>query len=98
MQTTRYRTSSETNGIIFPRLESWNGATQTATIAVDVNKRRVLCRITQRTMEDRFGPSDDAPMQVLAQNRFHIQEVARRLIEDDAYEEDGSVIIRFSDL
>jgi hypothetical protein len=99
MQTTRYRTSNDTNsGIIFPRLESWNGTTETATIAVDVNKKRVLCRIALRTLVDRYGASDESPMQVIAQHRFQIQEGARRLIEDEAYEEDGSILIRGGDI
>jgi hypothetical protein len=99
MQTTHYRTSNEANsGILFPRLESWNGVTETATIAVDVNKKRVLCRVALRTLVDRFGASDESPMQVIAQHRFVIQEGARKLIEDEAYEEDGSIMIRVGDI
>ncbi len=99
MQTTPYRTSSELNsGIIFPRLESWNSATETATIAADVNKKRVLCRIALCTLVDRFGASDESPMQLIEQYRFQIQEGARKLIEEEAYEEDGSVMIGLGDI
>jgi len=95
MQTTYYRASNGNNsGIVFPRLESWNGTTETATIAADVNKKRVLCRIALCTLADRFGTSDDAPMQLVAQHRSQIEDGARKLIEDEAYEEDGSVVIR----
>jgi hypothetical protein len=99
MQTTPYRTSSKINsGIIFPRLESWNSATETATIAADVDKKRVLCRIALCTLIDRFGACDESPMQLLAQHRLQIQEGARKLIEEQAYEEDGSVTIGLGDI
>ena len=90
--------NTTTNGIIFPRLESWNSVTETATIAVDVNKKRVLCRIEMSTLQGHFGATDELPMQFVARHRPHIQETARRLIEEDAYEEDGSVMIRLDDL
>jgi hypothetical protein len=37
-------------------------------------------------------------MRFVARHRTAIQEAARRLIENEAYEEDGSVLIRAHDL
>ncbi len=84
--------------ISFPRLECWNTITKVATVAADVDKNRVLCRISLAILQDQFGALDETPMQSVAQHRTAIQEAARRLIESDVYEEDGSVIIRACDL
>lgn len=85
-------------GNIFPRLESWNGVAKVATIAAQVNKQRVLCRISQKTLSDKFGASIERPMQSVAKHRVAIQEAARKLIENKAYEEDGSILIQARDL
>jgi hypothetical protein len=99
VQTLHNRSYNRDNsGIIFPRLESWNSATNTATLAVDVNKKRVLCRVELGTLENYFGVSEELPMHVVAQHRLDIQNAARRLIEHGAYEDDGSVMIRVGDI
>ena len=82
----------------FPRLESWNDITKVATIAATSDKKRVLCRISMEVLRDKFGASEEEPMQTVAKYRTEIQEVARKLIEDEAYEEDGSILIRARDL
>jgi ATP-dependent helicase YprA (DUF1998 family) len=84
--------------ISFPRLECWNNTTKMATVVADVDKKRVLCRISYESLVTKFGASDDKLMQSVAQHRATIQEAARRLIEQDAYEKDGSVLIQTSDL
>lgn len=89
----RYQTPSKDTGILFPLLESWNPMTQVATIAADVSKRRVLCRISLQVLKRRFGASEDAPMECVALHRSVIQEAARCLIETECFEEDGSVVI-----
>ena len=99
MQLTNHRTSaSGYTGISFPRLESWNTLTKVATIAAEVNKKRVLCRISLKILRDKFGDSEEEPMHSLALHRMAIQEAARKLIESEDYEEDGSVLIRARDL
>ena len=99
MKLTRHKTAiSGDAGISFPRLECWNGVAKMATIAAQVNKQRVLCRISQKTLKDRFGASSEQPMQSVAQHRIAIQAAARKLIENKAYEEDGSILIQARDL
>jgi len=83
--------------ISFPRLECWNTTTKVATIAADVDKNRVLCRISLEILRDQFGASEEEPMQFVAQHRAAIQEAARTLIENGVFEEDGSVLIRACD-
>jgi hypothetical protein len=69
-----------------------------ASIAVEVNARRVLCRIPMDILEERFCASAKEPMKAVVANRPAIQEAARRLIESQSYEADGSILIRPGDL
>ncbi len=99
MQLNRHRTAaSGDTGILFPKLECWNPVTKMATIAAEVNKKRVLCLIALETLQDKFGASEEEPMRSVAEHRSTIQAAARRLIENSAYENDGSVHIRAHDL
>lgn len=99
MQLTTYRTSANgENKILFPRLECWNSITKLATFAAEVNKRRVLCRISLDILRNKFDASEEEPMRSVNLHRAVIQEAARKLIEKDAYEEDGSILIRIRDL
>jgi len=99
MDLSRNRTSTSQNStVIFPRLESWNAMTKVATIAADVSKKRVLCRVSMDILIDKFGEMEEGPLRMLAVNRVYLQDAARRLIERDAYEEDGSIVIRAGDL
>ena len=79
-------------------LESWNPATKVASIAANVNKDRVLCRISLKLLQDWFGASPEKPMQAVADNRATIRAAARKVIEGKAYEKDGSVLIRAKDI
>ena len=68
------RTSASGDTVIsFPKLECWNTTTKVATVAADVDKKRVLCRISMEILRDQFGTLDDAPMQSVAQHRTVIQ-------------------------
>jgi hypothetical protein len=98
MQLTHRRISTPGDtGILFPRLESWNNMTEMATVAANVNKERVLCRIPMEILKDKFGASEEDPMRSIAQHRAAIQEAARKLIENELYEEDGSILIHSRD-
>lgn len=99
MQLTSHRTSRPgEEGIHFPKMECWNPVTRVATVAANVDKQRVLCRVSLDALSNRFGASEEPPMGVVARHRLAIQDAARTLIERGAYEEDGSVIIRQQDL
>jgi hypothetical protein len=79
-------------------MECWNPMTKVATVAAEVNKKRVLCRISLEILRDKFGASEEIPMQSVAQHRTAIQEAARKLIENEVYEEDGSILIHAHDI
>ena len=98
MYLTRYKTSSSDEpSISFPLLECWNPMTKVATIAAQVDQRRVLCRISMGLLQKKFHASTDEPMRAVAENRSVIQAKARMLIEKEAFEEDGSIMIRSKD-
>ena len=84
--------------VSFPRLECWNDMTKMATVVAEVDKKRVLCRISSESLKVKFGVSDDKYMLSVPQHRTEIQEAAKRLIERDDYEADGSVLIQTADL
>ena len=99
MLLTNHRTSTTgSTGIVFPKLECWNPVTEVATVAADVDKQRVLCRVSLKVLSDKFGVQDGTPMQSVYLHRAELQDAARRLIETGAYEEDGSIVIRTKDL
>ena len=94
MQLSRRRSASDEDNIVsFPRLESWNPMTKVATIAAEVNKRRILCRISMDVLRKKFKASPDAPMVAVAENRVILQDAARKLIDAKSFEEDGSIVI-----
>lgn len=99
MQLNPYRKSAPGDTeISFPKLECWNTMTKVATVAAEVNKKRVLCRISLEILRNKFDASEEEPMRSVALHRTAIQEAARKLIENEVYEEDGSVLIRACDL
>lgn len=72
--------------------------TKVATIAAQVDGKRVSCRISSAALQKKFFASADAPMKAVTENRSQIETAARKLIENKAYEEDGSIVIQFKDL
>lgn len=72
--------------------------TKVATIAAEVNGKRVLCRISSAVLQKQFGLSGDTAMKAVSNNRAQIETAAIKLIENDAYEQDGSIAIQYKDL
>jgi len=88
----------ETGKITFPILQCWNPITKVATIAAQVDGKRVSCRISYASLRKKFHASEDLPMKAIIENRPVIEIAARKLIESKAYEEDGSIVIQYKDL
>ena len=72
--------------------------TEVATIAADVDGRRVLCRISNADLRKRFHVSTNEPMQLVTEYRSELEIAARALIENESFEEDGSIVIKYKDL
>ena len=84
--------------ISFPAMQCWDPNTEIATIAAQVSGRRVLCRIPMTVLKRRFYIFSGEPMKVVTEYRTDIETAARKLIEDQAFEEDGSINIQYKDL
>ena len=85
---------SDNPDITFPLLESWNPMTRVATIAAQVDKNRVLCRIPMDVLKKIFDADVNEPMRAVTENRAELQAKARFLIENKLFEEDGSVTLQ----
>lgn len=72
--------------------------TEFATIAAQVDGRRVLCRISKADLQKKYDAPGEDPMDVLTENRPAVEDAARKRIEDENFEKDGSVLIRYKDL
>ena len=89
---------SKGSKVSFPKLESWNPMLKVATIAVDVDKTRVLCRISRDVLQLFCKDKNVDPMHILKDHRSLFEDKALKLIEDKAYEKDGSLEIREADV
>ena len=99
MYMSRYKSSGvDDNTITFPLLECWNPMTKVATVAAQVGGRRVMCRISFKLLKKKFKAIEDQPMVSVSQNRTVIELAARKLIENQSFEEDGSIMIRDTDI
>jgi len=84
--------------ITFPALQCWNPVTKMATIAAQYSGRRVSCRIKINDLKKKFYFFPDQPMQLVTNYRTEIENAARKLIEKNNFEDDGSIMIKYSDL
>lgn len=84
--------------ITFTKMESWNPLHEVATMAIDVNKDRVLCRISKEVLMSISSDKKADPMRILADNRTLFQNKAKKLIEQKTFESDGSIAIKISDM
>jgi hypothetical protein len=90
--------SRQSKDLYFPRLESWNPVSKTGTVAVQVNKKRVLCRISFELLQKKFRATVENPLQAMKDNRTAIEAAIQKLVEKGNYQADGSIIIRAADL
>lgn len=72
--------------------------TNVATITAEVDKRRVPCRVSMEVLQEKFAFFADEPLRAVAQNRSILQASSRMLIANEAFEEDGSIVIRSADI
>jgi len=84
--------------ISFPGLHSWNPVTEVITIAAQVSGDRVSCRIDFADIKSKFKEVSEEPLIAIKAYRNEIETAARKLIENNNYEKDGSILISFNDL
>ena len=71
---------------------------KTGTVAVQVSKKRVLCRISLEILQNKFRANVENPLQAMKENRLAIESAIKKLVEKGHYQVDGSIVIRASDL
>jgi hypothetical protein len=92
------RNKSTDESITFPALQCWNPVTEVATIAAEYSGRRISCRIGIKDLSRKYEVDKDEPMQSITNYRKELEIVARKLIGEKKYEEDGSIMINYDDL
>lgn len=95
---THTRKKPEDGSITFPMLQCWNPQTKVATIAAQVSQRRVSCRIALTVLKAKFQAEESDPMKSVTEHRKEIETAARKLIEEKSFEDDGSILIRKTDI
>ena len=89
---------SDDGNISFPAMQCWDPSKEIATIAAQLNGERILCRIPMIVLKKKFHIFAEEPIKVIIEHRAKIEAAARKLIEEKAFEEDGSVNIQYKDL
>lgn len=84
--------------ISFPILECWNPMTNVATIAADVNGRRVLCRIAGSVLQQKFQAAANRLMEAVTANRPQIEAAAVKVITRKGIIDHDAIDIRLEDL
>jgi len=82
----------------FPLMECWNPLSKVATIAATQYGKRVLCKISLKVLKARFNASEESVMDTVACYRQEIRAAAKTLIEERAFEKDGTVNILLAHL
>ena len=84
--------------ILFPALQCWNPLEKLITISARVRGKRVLCSVSTNDLKKKYHVFVNTPLKTLAEHRTEIEHAARKLIENESYERDGTIMIRFKDL
>lgn len=92
------RNKTGDGSISFPPLQCWNPVTKVATIAAQFNGGRVSCRVKINDLRKKFHIFPDEPMQSITNYRTEIENAARKMIENNNFEDDGSIMISYKDL
>jgi hypothetical protein len=63
-----------------------------------VDEKCIDCGISIEALADHFGAFYDDPLPAFRTHRAHIWEIATKLIDQRRFEDDGTILIRKSDL
>jgi hypothetical protein len=77
--------------------EEWDGRRDVAMFGARVGAKNVLCAVSLEALVDHFRADPRQPLATFRQHRATIEELARRLIQAQRFEADGSILIRSQD-
>lgn len=63
-----------------------------------VDGRRVMCKISGEALDDHFGADMEGELNAFLKHRGQIETKARKLIEQQSFQPDGSILIRSLDI
>ena len=82
--------------ILFPDMQSWDAASQSINFAAQRAGALIECYVTKQKLEKLSGliiSNEQAAIEAFVDNRFDLEEIAEELIEDEAFNEEGHIII-----
>ncbi|MGR5237357.1 DUF1488 domain-containing protein [Vibrio alfacsensis] len=82
--------------ILFPDMQSWDETSQSVNFAAQQAGALIECYITKQKLEKLMGSvikTEQAAIEAFVDYRFDIEEMAEELIEDEAFDEEGHIII-----
>lgn len=72
--------------------------TKVATIAADLDGKRILCRISSKDLQKKYHASVEDSMRIVKEHHLELEAAACLLIEKEDFEEDGSILIEYKHL
>ena len=82
--------------ILFPDMQSWDEVSQSVNFAAQQSGALIECYVTKQKLEKLSGSqieTEQAAIDAFIDFRFDLEEIAEELIEDEAFNEEGHIII-----
>ncbi|AWA99017.1 MULTISPECIES: DUF1488 domain-containing protein [Vibrio] len=82
--------------ILFPDMQSWDKTLQAVNFTAQQSGALIECYVTKQKLEKLSGSlveTEQAAIKVFIDYRFDLEEIAEELIEDEAFNEEGNIII-----
>lgn len=82
--------------ILFPDIQSWDESSQSVNFPAQQSGALIECYVTKEKLSKMSGSNVEGEQQALEAFialRFDLEEVAEELIEDEAFNEEGHIVI-----
>ena len=82
--------------ILFPDIQSWDEVSQSVNFSAQQSGALIECFVTKQKLEKLSGSlieTEKAAIHVVTDYRYDLEEMAEELIEDEAFNEEGHIII-----
>ena len=82
--------------ILFPDMQSWDQVSQSINFAAQQAGALIECYVTKQKLEKLSGSqieTEQAAIDAFIDFRFDLEEIAEERIEDEAFNEEGHIII-----
>ncbi len=82
--------------ILFPDIQLWDEVSQSVNFSAQQSGALIECFVTKQKLEKLSGSlieTEQAAIKVFTDYRFDLEEMAEELIEDEAFNEEGHIII-----